>query len=78
MSSLSKSPDLLDLALKVGAIRALRARASAQREKAATGITNGEGRYANIIIVSSEARRALDIASDLGAIADELEAGGLL
>jgi hypothetical protein len=78
MSSLSKPPDALEIAVKAAAVRALRNRALAQREKGAPGVTNGEGRYANIVIVSSEAAAALRIAADLNSIADELEAGALL
>jgi hypothetical protein len=68
----------LELAVKAGAIRALRTRAAAKREEARCGVTNGEGPNADVIIIASEARAALNIANDLAEIADELEAGGML
>jgi hypothetical protein len=61
-----------ELAVKAGATKALRARASAQREKAATGITNGGEKFPNIRVIASEAAAALRIAADLDAIANEL------
>lgn len=74
MADLSRSLNAIDAAVTAGAVRALRNRSVAQREKAMPGVTNDEGRYANIVIVSSEARAALNIANDLEEIAAELEA----
>jgi hypothetical protein len=74
MSSLSKPPDALEIAVKVAAVRALRNRALAQREKAAFGIAKAEPPHSGVIVVSSEARAALNVAADLDDIANELEA----
>jgi hypothetical protein len=72
MTGLPKSIDTLEVAVKTGAIRALRTRSALQREKAALGITIGVEKYPNVRIVTSEAAAALRIASDLDAIANEL------
>jgi hypothetical protein len=68
---------ILERAIEDAAVRALRKRAAAKREEAATGITTGEGQHANVIIIASEARAALDIAQDWETIADELESEGI-
>jgi hypothetical protein len=74
MTGLPKSLDLLDVAVKAGAIRALQNRAVAKREEAASGITNGGEKYPNVRVTASEAAAALRISADLSSIADELEA----
>jgi hypothetical protein len=66
--------DLLEEAIAFGAAAALRKRAAYQRDKDAPGITNGDGPHANVVIVASEARGALDLAADLDEIAALLEA----
>jgi hypothetical protein len=71
MTSAVERFDPLEAAIVASAVRALRRRAGAQSEKAAAGVSLCGS--PPVVIVASEARRALDIANDLDAIADELE-----
>jgi hypothetical protein len=64
--------DLLEQSMTGGAVRALRKRAAAQREKAALGITPGVEKYPEVLVIASEAAAALRIAADLAAIANEI------
>lgn len=68
------SHDPLHAAILAAAIRALRTRAASRRESANQRITmNQKG----IVVIPSEARADLDFASDLSAVADEIEAEGV-
>jgi hypothetical protein len=67
--------DLLEEAMIGGAIRGLRKRSEAQRQKAELGITVGIEKYPDVLIITSEAATALRIAADLAAIADAIGGG---
>jgi hypothetical protein len=67
-------PDDLDLAIRSGAIAALRKRAHAIRKRAADGITVVDGPPMTII-KTSEAAHAFKIAADLDQIANALDGG---
>ncbi len=61
--------DQLATAIAAGAASALRKRATAQRDKAALGITEADG----VTVIASEAKAALNIACFLASLALEIE-----
>jgi hypothetical protein len=63
--------DPFESAMLSGAIRALRRRANAIRQRAAPGVTRLD--RPPVVIVTSESAHALRIAKDFEAIADSLE-----
>jgi hypothetical protein len=65
------SADPLEAAIAEAAIRALRRRANAIRQRAAPGVTRLD--RPPVVIVTSESAHALRIARDFEAIADSLE-----
>jgi hypothetical protein len=67
--------DALEQSICAGAARALRRRAVVQRETAAPGVTVISHKGESVTVVTSEARAALKIATDLETIALELESG---
>jgi hypothetical protein len=74
-ASLNFQADLLERAITSGAIIALRKRAALIRQRAAGGVTIVGGPPMTIV-KTSESAHAFKIATDLDAIADDLESGG--
>jgi hypothetical protein len=63
----------LEAEILTGAVRALRRRAAAIRERAAPGVTRLESYRPPVVIVTSESAHALRIARDFYSLADSLE-----
>jgi hypothetical protein len=68
--------DPLEQAIADGVARALRRRAAALRLLATDGVVVLDGPTA-VVIVTSEARHAFNVAADLAEIADDLEGGAI-
>ncbi len=65
--------DPLEFAFLTGAVRALRNRAGALRQRAAPGVTKLD-RTPPVLVIASESAHALKIAGDFEAIANAIEA----
>ena len=68
----------IELAIRAGAARALRARAAVQRRKAADGTSTAGEKYPDVIIRTGEAAVAEKLAATFERIAAEIEAGAPL
>ena len=66
--------DSIELAIRAGAVRALRTRAARQRQKAAGGIAVAREQFSNVIVRSPEAAMAANLADAFERIAAEIEA----
>jgi hypothetical protein len=63
----------IEIAIRAGAARALRARASQQRQKAAEGTSTAAEKFPDVIIQTGEAAVAGRLASAFELLADEIE-----
>jgi hypothetical protein len=68
--------DVIELAVRAGAARALRARAALQRKKAAGGTSSAGEQFPNVVIQTGEAAVAANLAATFERIAYEIEADG--
>jgi len=68
--------DNIELAIFAGAVRALRARADRQRQKAAGGIAAAWNHFPGVMVRSPEAAMAANLAAEFERLADEIEAEG--
>ena len=67
--------DGIELAIRAGAVRALRTSADRQRQKAAGGIAAAGDHFPGVMVRSPEAAMAANLADAFERIADEIEAG---
>jgi hypothetical protein len=65
----------IELAIRAGAVRAIRTRADRQRQKAAGGIAPAGDHFPSIIIRTPEAPMAANLADAFECLAAEFEAG---
>ena len=70
--------DALEVAIRAGAVRALRRRAAAQRGTAAAGIIPAGEHFPGIVIRSPEGALANNLADGLERIANDLDARGAI
>ena len=65
--------DSIELAIRAGAVRALRTRAGKQRQRAAGGIAVAGDHFPGVRVRSPEAAMAANLANAFERIADEIE-----
>jgi hypothetical protein len=74
----AKALNDIEIAVRAGAARALRARAAVQRQLAADGTSAAGEKYAGVIIRTGEAAVAARLTTMFEQIADDIEAGVLV